>query len=114
MCEVVNVFGAAYIGVMMTNSDIVQFNNHEPWKLTSDTTIVGGHCVIPIGYDAYAEMARVVTWGTTQLVEFAWLRARMDECWAVIPSAVKTTGKLDNFNWTQLSADIHALGGVHR
>jgi hypothetical protein len=110
--SIVNTFGAAYLGGMLTASDQRQFQAGEPWSLTSDKAIIGGHAFPVLEYDQHAELAKVLTWGKEQLVTFEWLSARIDEKWCVIPEQVKIAGTLDGFDWSQLESDLKAMPGA--
>ena len=109
MLQVTNTFGASYLGVTLTAQDQQNFADGKPWSLGSDKTIIGGHCVPNIEYDKPTGMAKVVTWGAEQLVEFEWLEARMSEFHAAIPEQVKTAGSLDGVDEPALVDDLDAL-----
>lgn len=82
--QAVAVFGGVYLGVSMPSSAEAQFAAGEPWTLTGDRRVVGGHCVVAVGYDA--DWLLVVSWGVTQRVAWDWLAAFGEEGWAVVCS----------------------------
>ncbi len=109
MLQVTNTFGAAYLGVTLTAQDQRNFAEGRPWSLGSDRSIIGGHCVPNIEYDKPTGMAKIVTWGAEQLVEFEWLEVRMAEFHAAIPSQVATAGSLEGVAKAALVRDLDAL-----
>ena len=78
------VFGGVYLGVAMPVSAQAQFAAGEPWTVGGDRRIVGGHCVVAVGYDP--DWLFVATWGTVQRVAWGWLAAYGEEGWAVVCS----------------------------
>jgi len=111
--QIIATFGASYDGVMLTQSDMEQFQNGQPWSLTSTRSIIGGHCIVRVEYTRDAGLFKALTWGVEHLVTYEWYEARCDEQWAVIPSIVKSSGLgVGAFDWAQLEADLHALVGA--
>jgi hypothetical protein len=108
--QVIHNYGVCYIGVTLPESAETQFSQHKPWALTgtpADAQIVGGHCIILVGYDT--EYFYAITWGTVQPIEAAWLTKYMDEAWAIITPEIAKKGAYNGLNLAQLEADISKL-----
>jgi len=59
---------------------------------TADNTIVGGHCVIPVGYDPAGNM-QLISWGALYTMTPAFWSAFVDEAYALAsPLWIKATG----------------------
>jgi hypothetical protein len=109
--QVIHNYGFVYIGALIAQSAENQFSQGKPWDVTNtpaDNQIVGGHCVILVGYDENYFYA--ITWGQVQKVTPAWLTKFMDEAWAVITPEVSKKGSYNGLNIAQLEADINNLG----
>lgn len=107
--QVIHTFGVCYIGIKVPAACETQFQQHQPWSITNtpaDDQILGGHCIILVGYDSQYFYA--VTWGTVQQVEYNWLTQYMDEAWAIITPEVSQG--YNGLNLAQLQQDIEALG----
>jgi len=108
--EVTSAYGFVYIGIQVPSPCEQQFRNSQPWALTNtaaDNDILGGHCVIIVGYDA--SYFYVITWGAVQAVEWSWFQKYLDEAWAVITSEVVDAGALGDLRLADLQADINSL-----
>ena len=108
--SIVAIFGVAYLGVTLTQSDMDAFGSGEPWTLGSDNRMIGGHAIPVVEYDRPGRMAKVVTWGREQLVTYEWLAARTDETWAIIPD--DAAPGLNGLDLAQLEADLELLHGA--
>jgi hypothetical protein len=71
------VFGGVRLGVNLPNSAEDQTNNNQPWSLSGDQTIAGGHDVFCISYDP--TMFYVATWGQRQAVMPDWMEKFTEE-----------------------------------
>jgi len=103
-------YGYVYIGIEVPAPCEQQFAEHKPWALTgtpADDNILGGHCIILVGYDA--DYFYGITWGAVQAIEWAWLQTYMDESWAVISPEIVTSGKCGDIRLSELLADIAKL-----
>lgn len=100
-------FGSTYIGVSLPNSAQRQFANGEPWAITPEDQIEGGHCVVIVGYDANYLYA--VTWGNIVSITYPWFARYCDEAWAVIPQAYREAGKGPMVDFDSLTRDINSL-----
>ena len=108
--SVIASYGLAYIGIKVPAICQQQFAQHEPWALTNtaaDNNIIGGHCIILVGYDD--KYFYGVTWGTTQAIEWTWLQAYMTESWAIITPEIVTKGEYGQMRLAELLADIEKL-----
>ena len=106
--QVIHTFGFCYIGIKVPAACETQFQQHQPWSITNtpaDDQILGGHCVILVGYDSQYFYA--ITWGSVQKIEYTWLTKYMDEAWAVIPPEISKG--YNGLNLEQLKQDIEAL-----
>jgi hypothetical protein len=74
--------GAVSLGVNLPQSAMDQFDAGQPWTVSGDGTILGGHCITAFGYDA--EYVYVVSWGKVVPATWEWLAAYCDEAWAVV------------------------------
>lgn len=104
-------FGGLYCGIVVTQTDMEEFEEGLPWTNTTDTTPIGGHCV-PILYRG-PKWGKVVTWGAVQSFSWPWWQAFGEEAWVVFtPEQMDAPGGLFNgVNVTKLGADIKALHG---
>lgn len=97
-------FGCADFGVQLPRSAMDQFDAGEPWDVVADDGgILGGHCILAVGYDA--RYVYVVTWGRVVPVTYAWLRAYLEEAWAVISADWAGEG-----GKTPTGVDLRSLG----
>lgn len=104
-------FGSLYIGVNLPQSAEDAFNAGQPWTDTTDTNILGGHCVLLTGYDQKAGTVRLVTWGQEITASMAWLKAYCEEAYAALTGWwIEATGiSPSGFNLLQLQADLSAV-----
>jgi len=108
--SVIASYGLAYIGIRVPAPCEQQFALHQPWTLTNtpaDNNIIGGHCIILVGYDEQYFYA--VTWGQIQAIDYNWLRSYMDESWAIITPEIVTRGQYGQLRLAELLADIEKL-----
>jgi hypothetical protein len=82
--QVVEHFGGCYLGVQLPASAETQFRAGQPWTVEPDDQIIGGHCVVAVGYDPH--VVTVVTWGQLQQVTYPWLARYCDESWGILSS----------------------------
>lgn len=98
-------FGGTYLGVIMPESAMAQFNHGQPWDLTSGgENILGGHCVVLVGYDQ--TYLYVATWGQVQKMTWRWWLRWGEEAWAIIPQEFAKIGH------GVTGADLTTLGQV--
>lgn len=89
------IFGNAYIGVNLPAVAQSQFrpDGSGVWELThtdADYDIEGGHCVVPVAYNATGPIA--VTWGGTVQITWAWWAIYVTQVYAVVPPAFVERG----------------------
>lgn len=74
-------FGPLSTGVLLLQSDLDTFDSADAWDIMADESpVVGGHAVPIVAYDATG--VTVVSWRRRKRATWAWLRARIDECYA--------------------------------
>jgi len=100
-------YGCAYIGVALPASAQEQFSANQPWTVVPGSKILGGHCVVLVGYDDH--YATAVTWGATVEVSYPWLAKYMDECWAVISQEFVEAGRGPALDLASLQADLQDM-----
>jgi hypothetical protein len=85
-----------------------QFRQNKPWKIVKGSQIMGGHCIILIGYDSKYYYA--VTWGQVVKIERTWLFKYMDEAYPIISKDYLLNDKtVAGFNMTQLQQDLKLI-----
>jgi hypothetical protein len=108
--QVIHSFGVCYIGITVPAACETQFAQHQPWAITNtpaDNQILGGHCIILVGYDA--EYFYAITWGAVQKIEYTWLNKYMDEAWAILTPEISKKSSYNNVNIDVLIKDIESL-----
>lgn len=101
-------YGASYIGVQLPQSAEEQFQAGKPWTVVPDSPIVGGHCIVPVGYDASGIYC--VTWGQVVEVSWPWWETYVDEVWAVLFAAdVEAHRGPTGLDLQALNADLDQL-----
>jgi hypothetical protein len=99
------IFGSVYLGVSFPQSAMDQFESGQPWTVSGDGTIIGGHAV-PLQYAGTGLVPyQVVTWGRLQGMTQEFLGAYVEEAWVVI-----TADWLDRNGHTPEGLDLQALG----
>lgn len=104
-------FGALYLGISVPVNAQAQFAQEQSWHLTdtpADHQIVGGHCVVLAARSSGG--GSVVTWGTTQTYDDAWLLQNLEEAWAVLtPEQLAAAGDGIGLNVAALTAILDGL-----
>ena len=95
--------GAVSLGVNLPQSAMDQFDAGEPWTVSGDGIILGGHCITAFGYDQ--QYVYIVTWGKVVPATWGWLATYCDEAWAVVSAAWAGRGGKD-----PEGVDLHSLG----
>lgn len=107
--QAVYLFSVAAVGIEFPASAMDQFNAGKPWTVVR-SSIEDGHYVPVVGWDG--TWFYCVTWGRLQPVAPAFLAKYMDEGFAPLAVDQRKRGKTpEGFNYTQLKADLKALGG---
>jgi hypothetical protein len=99
-------FGCLYIGVNLPQSAEDAFGAGQPWADTTDTNILGGHCVLLTGYDQGT--VKLVTWGKEITATLEWLKTYCEESYAILtPAWIEATGQAPSgFDMAQLDAKL--------
>ena len=108
--SVIATFGLAYIGIQMPVAAQQQFVAGQPWALTNtpaDSQIEGGHCIILVGYDK--DYVECITWGKVQKITWDWLRAYLEESWAIITPEIVEKGLYGDLRLPDLLTDLEKL-----
>lgn len=105
--SVINAFGGAFLGVALPQSAEQQFPGN--WTVVPGSPILGGHCVVAIGYDANG--VYIVTWGQVVQVTWEWFTTYVEEAYAVLytEQVQQGRGPLENLDIDQLRTDIASL-----
>ena len=99
------VFGSVYLGINCPQSALDQFDADEPWDVSGDGTIAGGHA-IPLQYAGTGTVPyEVITWAKPQGMTQAFFDTYAEEAWVVI-----TQDWLDKSGNTPEGLDLQALG----
>lgn len=108
--SVISAYGLVYIGIEVPSPCQQQFQQGQPWALThtpADNNIIGGHCIILVGYDN--QYFYGITWGKVQAIEPNWLQSYMTESWAIITPEIVAKGQYGQLRLEELLADIEKL-----
>lgn len=107
------IFGNAYIAVNLPVPAQGQFrpDGSGVWELTrtaADYDIEGGHCVVPVAYNATGPIA--VTWGGTVQITWEWWATYVSQVYAVVPPAfVERGGDGRGFNLAALDGFLASV-----
>ena len=108
--SVISSYGVSYIGISVPAPCEQQFAQGQPWALTgtpADNNIMGGHCVVLVGYDE--KYFYCITWGKIQAIEPTWLQSYMQEAWAIITPETVAKGAYGDLRLQDLLDDIKKL-----
>jgi hypothetical protein len=102
-------YGGAYLGVQLPASAEKQFSLDDSWSVVPGSPIVGGHCIVSVGYDNWSVYC--ITWGRLVEVSYPWLHAYLDEAWAVLPDEFIKAGHGPStaIDLTALQADLASI-----
>lgn len=103
-------FGGVFLGVNLPQSAENQFANQNPiWTVVPGSPIIGGHCIVAIGYDA--EYVYVVTWGQVIRCTWAWFLEYVEEAYGILYTEQVSAGRgpLKGLDIARLRADIASL-----
>jgi hypothetical protein len=106
-------FGSVYLGINFPQSAMDQFNADQPWDVSGDGTIVGGHA-IPVQYAGTGACPyQVVTWAKLQGMTQAFLDTYCEEAWIIITDdwLDKNGHTPEGLDLAQLGADLSQLTG---
>lgn len=101
-------YGACFLGVQVPESAQEQFGENRPWTVVPGSPIMGGHCIVIVGYDPHCLYA--VTWGGIAPITWPWFSAYCDESWAIITEEVAEAGHgPTGLNLAALQHDLDAI-----
>jgi hypothetical protein len=102
-------FGSLRLGVNLPQSAMDQFNSNQPWDVSGDATILGGHDVPIVDYRG--GLYYIVSWGKLVPMTPAFLKAYVveahGEVWADWTTKQGSTPA--NLNLAQLVAELRAV-----
>jgi hypothetical protein len=99
--------GGLFLGVSLPQSAEQQFPGL--WTVVTGSPIIGGHCIIAIGYDAQG--VYLVSWGMVVKATWAWFESYVDEAYAVLytEQVQQNRGPLKQLDIRRLRANVAAL-----
>ena len=100
-------YGGSMLGIACPQSAQQQFADGQPWTFVPGSPVIGGHCIVALGYDSEAVLC--ATWGGIARVSYPFLAHFMDEAWAIIPSEFVEAGKGPSLDLASLRADLDSL-----
>ncbi len=107
--QAVNLFGAAFVGVNIRQSDMDAFNDGNAWQPGTDE-IEGGHAIVCP--EVAANGLTYITWGKAQAAMAAWAAQETQEAYVVItPAWFKQAAQITpaGLNLRQLQSDLNLL-----
>jgi len=104
-------FGSCGVGISVTQANMDQFNNGEPWDYVKGSPTLGGHYVPAITRNSHGNLI-AITWGRLQPMTNAFLEAQCDE--AVVQLAkdwlnIQDTTTPRGLKLTDLIADMQSM-----
>lgn len=82
--------GGCYIGVNLSQSAM----SSQVWDVGGDETIVGGHAVCLVGYDAVANTFKLISWGQIYECTVAFMQKFCEEAYGIVDESwLASTGK---------------------
>ena len=106
----IHIFGSVNIGVNLPQSAMDQTNAGQAWDVVADDGgILGGHCVVLMGYGA--DGCTAITWGQLQQITWAWFAAYCQEAYVELASDwIAASGLAPNsLDMATLTADLALL-----
>jgi hypothetical protein len=73
--------GVCYLGINLPRSVEIAFSQGEPWEFEAGSPILGGHCIVAVGWNL--QYCYAVTWGEVVKVSWKFLEAYCEEAWAI-------------------------------
>jgi len=100
-------FGGVFLGVTLPQSAENQFPG--TWTVVPNSPIIGGHCIVAIGYDA--QFVYIITWGKVIRCTWAWFTTYVDEAYAIIytEEVQKNRGPLKTLDIAKLRAALASI-----
>jgi hypothetical protein len=104
----VSMYGMCFLGVQVPESAQEQFSDGQPWTVVPNSPIMGGHCIVIVGYDSNYLYA--VTWGGIAPLSYPWFSRFCDEAWCLITEEVAEAGDgPSGLNLAALQKDLDAI-----
>lgn len=105
--EALYLYGGVYLGVQLPETAEEQFAAGEPWGVVPGAQIVGGHCIVMVGYNSNG--ASIVTWGQRTWATWDWMKQYLDEAWVAIGPEFVQVGKGPVVDVAALTSDLGSL-----
>lgn len=104
--QAVAFYGGCYLGIECPESAQQQFSNGEPWTYVEGSPVLGGHCVVALGYGPHGGL-HCATWGGIAVLEASFLAHYLDEAWVILPhQLVEAKGDSLGIDLAALEADL--------
>lgn len=100
-------YGGSMFGIQCPASAQRQFQDNKPWTYAPGSPILGGHCIVALGYSPSGVYC--ATWGGVALVTYPFLAAYLDEAWAIIAQQFVQIGKGPNLSLSVLQKDLASV-----
>jgi hypothetical protein len=105
-------YGGACLGCVITQGNMDQANANEPFDVTGDQTILGGHDVFVLPCQPEKGMGVAACWGMRQQFTQAWYEAQAEEVDCTIRLSEDPKG-IDGVDYAKLEAYMKLLGGLN-
>jgi hypothetical protein len=108
--SIIYTFGGVFLGVNLPQSAENQFPG--TWTVVPNSPIIGGHCIVAVGYDA--QFVYIITWGKVIRCTWEWFTTYVDEAYAILytEEVQKNRGPLKTLDIERLRADIANINGT--
>jgi hypothetical protein len=104
--QAVAFYGGLYLGIMCPQSAQEQFARGEEWTYVEGSPVLGGHCVVALGYGPHGGL-HCATWGGIAVLEASFLAHYLDEAWVILPhQMVEAKGDALGIDLAALEADL--------
>jgi hypothetical protein len=109
------IFGCLWLGILVLNANMQEFNDGKPWTDVTTSSVDGGHAILAGGYDPDVKF---ITWAQeTEFSSSFWNGSAgghrlVEEAWVVIwPEHLGSKRFLDGVDLATLAADYQAITG---
>jgi hypothetical protein len=103
--QAVAFFDGAYLGIECPQSAQEQFQNGEPWEYVAGSPVVGGHCIVALGYTQTGLLC--ATWGGVAEVSYGFCAHFLDEVFCLLSGIlVERKGDSLGIDLASLKADL--------
>ncbi len=101
-------FGGAYFGIVCPQSAQEQFASGDPWTCVPNSPVLGGHCIVGLGYTPQGVLC--ATWGGIAEVTYPFLARYLEESWAIVSNQMVERGSdALHVDLASLEADLDSL-----